>query len=201
VNCWRVQNLIAPFLDDELPDSESSSLADHLERCTPCRELVENVAALPDFPRLELDAEAECALWAEFDRCLASRIAESLETPMRVSDGARPEYRDLRVPRSLAAAAAAVVVMLAGWNWMTYERLDRLEASLNERDAIITALQERVAEHRDANSAFAVAGSLGELPVLLPPSAPGAIVIGSTLLPAYRRGGYQLAASSPTLVR
>jgi anti-sigma factor RsiW len=130
VNCWRVQNLIAPFLDDELSPSESSSLAQHLEECSPCRELVESVAALPEFPRIQLDADAESALWSEFDRCLASRIAESLELPSRPSARSRrsPLQGDLRIPRSLAAAAAAVVVMLAGWNWMTYERLDRLEA-------------------------------------------------------------------------
>jgi len=204
VNCWRVQNLIAPFLDDELPGAESEALAEHLEECPPCRDIVEGVAALPDFPRVEVDAEVESTLWSEFDRCLAARIADSLVEPAAAAEAtpAGVLQGDLRVPRTLAVAAAAVVVMLVGWNWTTYERLDRLEASLQERDAIIVALQERVAD-RGSDHAFAFTDPATDLPVLLPANAPGATALGSTRLPnPYRPVGYQVAANpSPTLIR
>jgi anti-sigma factor RsiW len=79
MNCWRVQNLIAPLLDNELPAGESEAVADHLEQCPPCRGVVESVAALPEFPQLKLDADIESSLWAEFDRCLAARTADPTE--------------------------------------------------------------------------------------------------------------------------
>lgn len=204
MNCWRVQNLIAPFLEDELPSAESESLAEHLEECPPCRDVVEGVAALPDFPRIELDADVQASLWSEFDTCLKARIANSLDAP-DIPDVAPVGtlHGDLRVPRGLAAAAVAVVVMLAGWNWMTYERLDRLEASLDERDAIILALQERVADSR-SDRAFALSQTPNSpLPVLLPANAPGATVIGSTRIPThYQPTNFQLAGNpSPTLIR
>jgi hypothetical protein len=108
------------------------------------------------------------------------------------------------VPRSLAAAAIAAVVMLAGWNWTTYQRLDRLESSVGERDAIIVALQERVADQREVRSAFALGADPTEnLPVLLPANAPVPTVVGSTRLPSpYRTVDYRVAVgSNPTLTR
>jgi anti-sigma factor RsiW len=207
MNCWRVQNLIAPLLDNELPAGESEAVADHLEQCPPCRGVVESVAALPEFPQLKLDADIESSLWAEFDRCLAARTADPAEreagaapSPTRFT----PLQGDLRVPRSLAAAAIAAVVMLAGWNWTTYQRLDRLESSVGERDAIIVALQERVADQREVRSAFALGADPTEnLPVLLPANAPVPTVVGSTRLPSpYRTVDYRVAVgSNPTLTR
>ena len=205
MNCWRVQNLVAPFLDGELPDPESEALAGHLELCPPCRELVEGVAALPEFPQISLDAAVESSLWSEFDRCLAARLMDPSEVSLSTLGGAQAVLRgDLRVPRTLAAAAAAVVAMLIGWNWTTYDRLEQLEASLGERDAIIVALQERVAETRADDSAFALMPTAGDIQVLLPANAPGATMLGSTRFPRfpYETVGYQIAAgSSPTLVR
>ncbi len=204
MNCWRVQNLIAPFLDDELPTPESEAVAEHLEECPPCRDVIEGCAALPDFPRVELDADVESTLWSEFDRCLASRIAHSLTEPPpgEVAAGGLM-HGDLRVPRTFAAAAAAMVVMLVGWNWMTYERLDRLEASIEERDALIVALQDRVAEGAPADAFALGTDPETSLEVLLPAHAPGPMVLGSTRMPnPYRTTNYRVAANpSPTLIR
>lgn len=200
MNCWRVQNLIAPFLDDELPDAESESLAGHLDQCPPCRDLVEGVAALPDFPKFELVSEMATGLWSEFDRCLDARLEASRAEP---DIPLVPERStELRVHRNLVVAAAAVLVLLAGWNWMTQQRLERLEASLGERDAMILALQERVATTQSRDTGLALSGET-PLPVLLPATAPGATVIGSTRVPThFRPASYQAAAGpNPTLIR
>ena len=108
MNCWRVQNLIAPFLDDELPDTESELVVEHLEQCAPCRDLVEGVAALPDLPKIELEADLASGLWSEFDRCLGARLEAFFFARQRSTlSYSSPSHGHLRWTRSIRGAMPA----------------------------------------------------------------------------------------------
>ena len=61
MNCWRIQNLLAPYLDGVLPEAEHDAFIGHLEDCPECERLTADVAALPSFDGLDVagpDSEA-----------------------------------------------------------------------------------------------------------------------------------------------
>jgi anti-sigma factor RsiW len=191
MNCWRVQNLIAPFLDDELPEAERSAVHDHLGECVECRDLVEAVDQLPQFARLPVDPEVEERLFDGFEAALRERIEASLseddepEELRRVANGgfvAAFARGEVRVPAVLVAAYMGVVVLLGGGIALNYSRVADLEASVQERDAIISAMNVQLQ-----------AAQQGELPMLANSAAsdPGIIfmppaAIGATGLPTAR---------------
>ncbi len=152
MNCWRVGNLIAPFIDDELPDAESDAVATHLEQCDACAESVEAVASLPEFERVAVDPKVEKSLFAEFDRCLAERIRQSLVPAEDEAAELAPTgtfggliRREVRVPVALVAAYAGVALMLGGGIILNYQRVADLQIAVGERDAIIDSMRVRLA--------------------------------------------------------
>lgn len=194
MNCWRVQNLVAPFLDGELPDAECEAVGAHLDACPECMTLMESVEALPPLAPPRLPAELEAPLFERFDACLAERLAagqpggESSDAPA-AGFGALVR-REVRVSGAVAAAWLGVMVMLAGGVVLNHSKVQDLEDSVARREAIIQALQERVAV-ADARSDDAESSPVRDpAPVFLPAAAPSAL--GSTLpvrAPAYGQAG------------
>ena len=149
MNCWRVQNLVVPFLEGELPEAECVALGAHLEACPECKDLVESIEALPPLQAPKLPEELEAALFERFDDCLAERLAAGL-APQDERSGLGAAFaglvrREVRVPAALAAAWLGVMVMLAGGVALNHTKVQDLEDSVARREAIIQALQERVA--------------------------------------------------------
>lgn len=214
MNCWRVQNLVAPFLEGELPDAECEALGAHLEACPECKELVQSIEALPPLQAPKLPEELESALFDRFDQCLAERLAAGLpsaDEPETAGVGAAISVlarREVRVPAAFAAAWLGVMVMLAGGVALNHTKVQDLEESVARREAIIQALQERVAiaDSRTQDSEDAPVRSMP--PVFLPASAPTAL---SGTLPlgagTYRRPGIigasvrQATYDAPRVVR
>lgn len=184
MNCWRVQNLIAPFLDGELPEAERCSIDEHLVECPECRDLVQAVDQLPEFARLAVDQELEERLFDGFDAALRERIEASLsedEEPgryRRVANGgfvAALARGELRVPAVLVAAYLGVVVLLAGGIALNYQRVAGLEASVQERDAIISTMNVQLRAAQQGELPL-LGGSAASEPtiVFMPPAAIGA---------------------------
>jgi anti-sigma factor RsiW len=191
MNCWRVQNLVAPFLDGELPDVECEALVAHLEVCGECTDMVTSVEALPPLTQPRLPKDMEESLFEHFDACLAERLAAGL--PALDEHGPRSTgaaiaglvRREIRVPAAFAAAWLGVMVMLAGGVALNHTKVQDLEDSVARREAIIQALQERVAI-ADARQNDSTGPGSDFRPVLMPAGAPSAL--GSTL--PLRRGPY-----------
>jgi len=183
MNCWRIENLVAPFLDGELPDAEAGAMADHLEHCAECTSKVEFIAAMPDLVAPDL-ADVAAPLMESFDDCLKERIllSDSLVTGSSVSEHAAESAAwGVPAPTSapprralastwLAVAALGLLIALAGWSYLTQQRIDSLEQSLAERDQLIRRLEQQVVAGRfDPRALPETAGSV---PVFLPSSAP-----------------------------
>jgi len=166
MNCWRVGNLIAPFLDGELDEAECDAIADHLEECPPCADKVEAVAALPDLERLAVDPDVEEQLFEAFDTCLAQRIAHSLLSE-HGDDELAPTgtfggfiRREVKVPVTLVVAYAGVALMLGGGIVLNYQRVDDLQTAVSERDVIIDSMRVRLAAaEADSDDNFMAAES------------------------------------------
>lgn len=190
MNCWRVQNLIAPFLDGELPEAERSSIDEHLAECADCRDLVEAVDQLPPFARLEVEPDVEARLFDGFEEALKERIEASLsedEEPLeyrRVANGgfvAAVTRGEVRVPSVLVAAYLGVVVLLGGGIALNYQRVADLEASVQERDTIISAMNSQLQAAQGDLPLLTARDNTGPAVVFMPPAA-----IGATGLPAAR---------------
>jgi len=194
MNCWRIENLIAPFLDGELPSPEAGAIADHLEACPQCTALVERVACLPDICPPEIDPDITDELLLAFDTTLNNPIAasESLRgMDMDVAESSAwgaPTPQVAPPPRSRAttwmtAAAMGLLLALSGWSWVTQQRIEQLEQSLAERDDLIRLLEQEVVATRLDPRAFPVTAGSDSSPVFLQPGAPaGATLTASPFL-------------------
>ncbi len=195
MNCWRIENLIVPFLDGELPSAEEGAIADHLEACPQCNGLVERIACLPDIRPPEIDPDITDELLQVFDSTLRDRIAASeaiLATDLDNGAESRawgaPMPSVAALPRSRAttwmtAAAMGLLLSLAGWSWVTQQRIEQLEQSLADRDDLIRRLEQEVVATRLDPRAFPVTAGSDSSPVFLQPGAPaGATLTASPFL-------------------
>ena len=191
MNCWRIQNLIAPFLDGELPSAESALIGEHLGACPACDSLVQRVAALPDLTPPELSG-ATGPLLDGFDARLKERIALSASAFAPTIDmdeessawGSTP-----RLPRPanntvwLAAACFGLLAALGAWGWTTSNRIEDLELAVSERDALIQRLERQVVANRFDPRALPETAGSDSLPIFLPASAPSAQPLPASFLP------------------
>jgi len=208
MNCWRVTNVLAPFLDDELPDAESSAVASHLEDCPACRQQVEAVAALPPIEAPRLAADVEQSLFGEFDRCLKDRIAASISLMEPAIDVDAPPTAvrrsgplaallpssEVRLRPSWVVAYLGVVLMLAAGVALNHAQVQELEQSVARRDSLIDALQHQVQTQRGFAVGLDSSLTLGQplLSSAAPGAAPASLQLGGTtgVLP-FRRGAFE----------
>ena len=156
MNCWRIQNLLAPYLDGVLPVAEHEAFQAHVESCPHCEKIVSDVASLPDFEPIELNPSDRDQVLDALSETIAARIAASAPTisedgtdiPPRVRDGGLLDFfrqGELRISGAAAAAYAAAVLLLAAGIGLNHQRVVDLEASIAERDAIIDGMSARIA--------------------------------------------------------
>ena len=192
MNCWRVQNLVAPFVDGALGQEEQQQINEHLDNCSQCRELVEGVAGLPDLPFPALSPALEGAIFAGFEEQLAARIQSSMVAGVDIyghseeldpgltlgqSGPAKPA-----APRSsalLMASVAALLLLTAGVIW-NHRQVERLEEAVAQRDEVIQVLQRRLIAldlEQQGDYDLRRAGLTEPRPVFLPAAAPQALPV------------------------
>ena len=198
MNCWRIQALLAPFIDGELPEIERAAFGDHLNSCEDCERLVSDVAALPSFEGFALP-EDECQRVLEaLSDSVQERIAASaptidefgqdLASTKSESQGGLLRFLfrgDMHISGVAAAAYVGVVLLLAGGIALNHQRVVDLEASVVERDAIIDGMSSRIAAGTPSNIELLTPGSPSDMGVvIMPAGATGAIGFGpETRLP------------------
>ncbi len=194
MNCWRIQNLVAAFLDGALGREEELEISEHLEACSECKALVEGVASLPELPYKTLDEDLEEAIFDGFEETLAERIRESVIQGVGIygheaeadvpkpSEGYRDKDRTTRVEQHisppLVLAYVAALLLLAGGVAWNYLQVERLEESVAQRDKIIDTLQRRLVTidlEREMGFDFAESGLSSTGPVFMPAAAPQAL--------------------------
>jgi len=192
MNCWRIQSLLAPYLDGVLPEIERDAFATHLEDCSDCDQLVTDLDALPAFPTLEVKETDSSVILDALSQTIADRIAAAAPTIDESGRALRPpplqsdllsflRQGEIKVSGAAAAAYVAAVLLLAAGIGLNHQRVLGLEASVAERDAIIDGMSARIA-----------ATEPDYLP-LLTDSSPEAA--GVVILPAGARGTGALVGS------
>jgi anti-sigma factor RsiW len=198
MNCWRIQNLLAPYLDGVLPEAEHDAFTNHLEDCPECERLTADVAALPSFEGLDVAGPDSEAILEALSQSIADRIAAAAPTIDEEGRALRHSQSggtllyflragEVKVSGAAAAAYVAAVLLLAAGIGLNHQHVLGLEASIAERDAIIDGMSARIA-----------ASEPDYLPLLATSSPEKA---GVVILPAGARGTGALVGSPLRSVR
>ncbi len=109
MSCREFTEVVAAWLDGELPEEESERVEEHAAHCPDCANLAEELRALDRSLAAEPTPERSEEEWSRFDRDLMIRIA------MDERARAKRELMWRRLwGRALKAAAAAAVLFAAG---------------------------------------------------------------------------------------
>ncbi len=212
MNCWRIQNLLAPYLDGVLPEVERDAFAAHLKDCADCDQLVTDLAALPAFPTLEVSASDSGLVLDALSQTIADRIAASAPTidesgrtlrspPLQSDLLSFLRQGEVKVSGAAAAAYVAAVLLLAAGIGLNHQRVLGLEASVAERDAIIDGMSARIAATEPDYLPLLTGSSPDEAGVvILPAGARGTgALVGSPIRSATRVGWTQPVAAPYTV--
>lgn len=229
MNCWRIQNLVAPFLDGVLPEAEQELFERHIDECPTCEEMVAELADLPQVTAMTLPPEAKSCVLDELSSAIHQRIAAAHPSISEHGEDL-PAANDslsnmllrgeLRVSLVGAATYAAAVLLLAAGIGLNHQRVQDLEGSIAERDSIISSLSQRVVLAEAApltsppapgptdggpppRSALASGPSVTDSPGLAgsrQTQLPSGVVRASTKSPPARPWGRPGAAQTPTPV-
>lgn len=112
--CSRIDSLVTPFVDGELPEQEQQTVQQHLTACAPCRAKVAAERAIRGLLRARRsDLSSSCAPAALKARCARlSSPTQGTVTPFR--SGGNPVSRPWRARLAPLALAAALVLAVGG---------------------------------------------------------------------------------------
>lgn len=183
MNCWRLQQIAAAFSDGDLDPKEAREASAHVERCRPCRTLVERVSTVPDLAEPALPSGPCGALMDALEGTILARCSgaqgsapsEVDRVPVGRTVASRPNIegmgflrREVRVPVPAIAAAAAAVVAITFLQAWTWRKVERLEVAQREREVVVRGLETELAGARAgwmANPALAPSANEGWTPV------------------------------------
>ena len=78
MNCEHCQELISVFLDNELDETSSAEVREHLAVCEPCSKVCEDLAMIIDFCQLDADETVippnPQALWCRINNVIESEV-------------------------------------------------------------------------------------------------------------------------------
>jgi len=112
MNCESVQDRLGEYLDDALADETRRALEQHLDGCRGCRARYADLAGLAEMISAGRSVAAPPLLWTAIEHRLDTEQAASLPGTMP----AAPARSFLaRAGRPLAAAAAILLIVGAGW--------------------------------------------------------------------------------------
>ncbi len=109
MQCRDVEVLDSSYIDGELDDARASAFRGHLRICAPCRQRVEDLAALVDAAARLSPIDPPASLWSAIERGLAeAEIADAQRSWLWLRwQAIRPRL----LPGAVAVAAAAVLVL------------------------------------------------------------------------------------------
>lgn len=113
MECHEVHDLVAGWLDDELSPGQAELMAQHLERCEACAELVARLDGQDLRPPPAPDTEAP-GFWAAMDARLAAEHEAVLAERARPAPPTPAWRRELRLRPPQVLALAAVMLLSLG---------------------------------------------------------------------------------------
>ena len=127
MNCEQCQELLSPYLDNELEASAASFVRAHLSLCAECSEICEDLASIIDLCALDESAKRQkidsVEMWSNISRSIEK---EAEASGKKIVPAPRRRGLDriwsLTLPQAVASVAAIVVVTslltfvaLSGW--------------------------------------------------------------------------------------
>ena len=126
-DCSRIDTLVTPFVDGELPQSEQQAVTGHIAACPLCRAKVaaeRSVRALIQQRRADLGACASAGLKARCARLAIRPVGAPVDAPVgvRPAFATRPFVARWRARMAPLGVAAALLLMVGG---LVYQATDR----------------------------------------------------------------------------
>ncbi len=83
MNCEHCQQLISVFLDNELDETSSTEVREHLAVCEPCSKVCEDLAMIIDFCQLDVEETVlppnPQALWCRINNVIESEVQAEIQ--------------------------------------------------------------------------------------------------------------------------
>jgi len=111
MTCSHIQSLLEDYLDGELPEATSLTVATHLESCASCRAELEASGQLRRLFRGYATSEPPPDYWSEVRGLILARTVDHVPDSVAVIDRPRRERNSLY--QSLLAVAASLIVFFA----------------------------------------------------------------------------------------
>jgi len=112
MTCSQVQSLLEDYLDRELPETTSLTVAAHLEVCPQCRAELEVSKRLGGVLQKLSPAEPPADYWSEVQKLILARTVDHVPSLATESADRRKRER-ASLYQSLAAVAASLVIFFA----------------------------------------------------------------------------------------
>lgn len=123
MNCDKCQDLLSEFADNELSSRESSEISLHLESCTECKEMLEDLRILLEACRIDIPVEDQTpnsdAIWSGIRDDIST---EANNRQKKAEKKARRVWK-LSVPQ-LAGAFASIAILAIGFTFVIVKYAD-----------------------------------------------------------------------------
>jgi hypothetical protein len=117
MNCDNCQDLLSEFADNELSSREYSEISLHLDSCTECREMLEDLKTILDACRIDVPLADQApdseAMWHEISENIA---AEASKRQTKTKKRNRRVW-NLSLPQ-LAASFASIAILAIGFTFV-----------------------------------------------------------------------------------
>ncbi len=111
MDCKDLRDRLAPLLDGELTADEERQVAQHLESCAACLDLVDRLSVVP-LPPVASGAPHAPEFWNSMDRVLEEEAGRPLPTMARTKAWVQGEVR-----LSRGMALGYLLLLLAAFTW------------------------------------------------------------------------------------
>lgn len=134
MDCRTAEDLMAGLIDGELSPGHHALLEEHLSRCSPCSELLDQLAEQPLSPPPMTPMGSE--FWAKMDGALGDALEEELARLEAVEEPRVAPRKSWRPSPALLFYAATLMLAL-GWGLYTQHQLQvSQEETAMLRDAL-----------------------------------------------------------------
>ncbi len=122
MDCQSAMDQMAGWVDDQLSPGEQELFAEHIHRCSACRDHAEALATQPlHFPA---PPPLPAAMWAHMDAALSAELDRTASAPPPLTPW---HHRRLQVSAPALLLYAALLLLTVSWGAYTHQQLQASE--------------------------------------------------------------------------
>jgi hypothetical protein len=141
MNCIDCQELLSEYADNDLPSLEYSQVTSHLESCTECREMLEDLRVILEACRIDVPVADQSpdsqGIWGKISDDIASEASKR----QKKAERSRRRVWKLTLPQ-LAASFASIAILAVGFTFVIVRSMEEppTVTGIPEKPSSITRL-------------------------------------------------------------